>query len=210
MQRKKLTKWQRLKNFFSKTKLKPYLIEDKYRVIPAFTIGGVDYWCFDNTYEVPTGRMLAALAIYSELEMKCDRKYLDLHVAAMEKILSDPKKISISHIVQLNVNLRERLNLAPFPDHIYKMASVIFFDKNESLYSYDYDYNEKKIETWKTSGGTLDFFCQTQLIELIPFLKTQGKDLYIYSQVTKKIDKLHRSLIRDLMSEKESTADMTN
>jgi hypothetical protein len=210
MNRRKLSKWERVKNVFRPLKLKPYLIDEKYRVIPAFTEAGIDYWCFDNTHEVPTGRMLAALAIYTELEMKCDKKYLDQHVQAMEKLLSDPKKISISHIVQLNLNLKERLNLAPFPDHIYKMASVIFFDKNESLYSYDYEYNEKKISTWKAAGGTLDFFCRTQLAELIPSLKMPGKDLFIYSQVVRMIDKAHHTILRDLLSPKESTDAMNN
>lgn len=186
-------------------KLKPYLVENKYRVIPAFSMGGTDYWCFDNTHEVPTGRMIAALAIYTELEMKCDAKYLDLHTKAMEKLLSDPRKINISAIVQLNINMKERLGLAPFPDHIYKMASVIFFDKNESLFSYDYAYNAKKIEQWKAGEGSLDFFSQTQLAALIPSLKQPGKDLYMYSQVTEMIDKAHRTLLHDLTSAKEST-----
>lgn len=186
-------------------RLKPYLVDKKYRVIPAFSLGGVDYWCFDNTHEVPTGRMLAALAIYTELEMKCDRAYLEAHTNAMEKLFSDPKKISLTHILQLNINLKERLSLAPFPEHIYKMASVIFFDKNESLYSYDYTYNEKKIAAWKAGEGTLDFFSQTALIGLIPSLGTQGKDLHMYSQVVSLIDKAHRTLLHDLLLEKEST-----
>jgi hypothetical protein len=184
-------------------RLKPYLIDEKYRVIPAFSLGGVDYWCFDNTYEVPTGRMLAALAIYTELEMRCDRAYLEAHCNAMEKLMSDTKKFSLTHIAQLHINMKERLNLAPFPEHMYKMASVIFFDKNESLYSYDYAYNEKKIAAWKAGEGSLDFFSQTQLGALIPSLKVQGKDSYMYSQVVDLIDKSHRTLLRDLQSTKE-------
>lgn len=182
------------------------MVDKKYRVIPAFSIGGTDYWCFDNTHEVPTGRMLAALAIYAELEMKCDRAYLELHTKAMDKLFSDPKKISLTHVIQLNINLKERLTLAPFPEHIYKMASVIFFDKDESLYSYDFEYNKKKIEKWKAAGGTLDFFSRTPLAELIPSLKQQGADSYMYSQVASQIDQIHRTLLRDLTLEKESTA----
>lgn len=193
-----------------KHRLKPYLVDSKYRVIPAFSLQGTDYWCFDNTYEVPTGRMLAALAIYTELEMRCDRSYLETHCNAMDKLFSDPKKISLTHVIQLNINLKERLNLAPFPDHIYKMASVIFFDKDESLYSYDFEYNKKKIEKWKAAGGTLDFFSRTPLVELIPSLKQQGADSYMYSQVVSQIDQVHRTLLHDLTSEKESTAATTS
>ncbi len=116
----------------------------------------------------------------------------------MEKLLSDPKKISISHIVQLNLNLKERLALAPFPDHMYKLASVIFFDKNESLYSYDYDYNKAKIEKWKAAGGTLDFFSRTPLREIIPSLNMPERDTQTYSTVSKMVSQIHQELLTDL------------
>ena len=183
-----------------KHQLRPYLVDNKHRVIPAFSLGGVDYWCFDNTHEVPAGRALAALTFYDEMERRVGREYLIEHTKAMDEILSDPKRIRISHIMQLNIHLKERLNLAPFPEHIYKLASVIFFDKNESLYGYDFDYNEKKIERWKSGGGSLDFFSRTPLNELIPSLKTQGENSQMYSQVVKMISERHHTLLQELKS----------
>ena len=82
---------------------------------------------FDNAFEVPTGRMFAALAIYTEMEMRCDKEYLEAHTRAMEKLLNPAdRKINISYISQLNINLKERLELMPLPEFIYKLASVIF------------------------------------------------------------------------------------
>ncbi len=190
----------RLKRLF-RHELKPYLVDEKYKVIPAFSIGGTDYWMFDSTNEVPTGRFFAAMAIYQEMEMNCDKDYLTSHVKAMDKLLSDPKKISIKYITQLNINLGERLELMPFPDFIYKLASVIFFDKSESLYSYDYEYNKKKIEMWKASGGSLDFFCNTPLKELIPSLSMPEKDTQTYLTVSKLINETHQALHSSLLSE---------
>lgn len=192
----------RIKRVF-KHKLKPFLVDEKYRVIPAFTIGGQDYWMFESTHEVPTGRFFAAMGTYVEMEMNCDKDYLMSHCRAMEKLLSDPKKISIQYIAQLNVNLKERLELMPMPEYIYKLASVIFFDKSESLYSYDYDYNKKKIEKWKAAGGGLDFFSRTPLKELVPSLTMPDRDTQTYSMVTGLIAEAHRKLHSDILLESQ-------
>ena len=186
-----------------RTKLKPYLVDAKYKVIPAFSIGGTDYWMYDSAMEVPTGRFFAAMGIYTEMEMNCSKDYLLSHCKAMEKLLSDPKKIQLTYIMQLNINLRERLDLMPFPDFIYKLASVIFFDKTESLYSYDYDYNKLKIEKWKAAGGTLDFFSKTPLAELVPSLRMPEKDTQTYLTVSKMVEEMHHLLHLDILSEKE-------
>jgi hypothetical protein len=184
-----------------KLKLKPYLVDAKYKVIPAFSIGGTDYWMYDSAMEVPTGRFFAAMGIYTEMEMNCSKEYLLTHCKAMEKLLSDPKKIHLTHIMQLNVNLKERTELMPMPEFIYKLASVIFFDKSESLYSYDYEYNAKKIERWKAAGGTLDFFSKTPLKELVPSLSMPERDTQTYLTVTQMVAETHRLLHTNILSE---------
>jgi hypothetical protein len=181
-------------------KLKPFLIDGKYKVVPAFTIGGEDYWMFDSTNEVPTGRFFAAMGIYTEMEMNCDKEYLTSHCKAMDKVLSNPKSIRLDYIIQMNVNLKERLELMPMPEYIYKLASVIFFDKTEALYSYDYDYNKLKIERWKAAGGGLDFFYNTPLKELVPSLNMPEKDSLTYSTVAKLVSEVHHRLHSDILS----------
>jgi hypothetical protein len=100
-----------LKRLFRR-KFKKFLVDEKYRVVEAFKVNGTTYFMFDNAFETPTGRMLAALAIQGEMEMRCDREYLELHTKAMEKILNpESKKINLSYIVLLNMNLKERLEL---------------------------------------------------------------------------------------------------
>jgi hypothetical protein len=184
-----------------RVKLKPYLVDEKYKVVPAFSLAGVDYWMYDSSLEIPTGRFFAAMGVYTEMEMNCSKDYLQAHCRAMEKLLSDPKKISLTYIMQLNVNLKERLELMPMPEYIYKLASVIFFDKTESLYSYDYDYNKLKIEKWKAAGGTLDFFSKTPLKELVPSLTMPEKDTLTYLTVTKMVAETHRRLHTDILLE---------
>lgn len=176
------------------------LLDNKYKVIEAFQLGGTTYYMFDQTAEVPTGRMLAALAVYTEMEMKVDKEYLELHTKAMEKLLSDPKKINVMYIAQLNLNLKERLELMPLPDFVYKLASVIFFDETESPYSYSFEYNKKKIEEWKRSGDTLDFFLSRLSSELIPSLKPVTGNTNTFFRVAEQVAGIHLTDLTKILS----------
>lgn len=187
-----------------------YLLENKYRIEPAFELHGKKYFQFVNQEEAPTGRQMAALAIYNEMDMRCSRDYLELHTKAMDKILSDPKKININWIVQLNANLKDRLELMVVPDFIYKLASVVFFDETESPYTYDYEYNVKKIKVWKKDARTLDFFLQTPLVNLAPFLKAQKDVSNIFSQIAEQVAGIHHKLLSDILLEKELTNGLNN
>jgi hypothetical protein len=170
--------------------------------VEAFRHKGKAYYHFPDSFKIPAGRTLCALAIYEELRMRCSREYLEKHTRAMEIILSDPKKINIQAIAVMNKNLQERLSLVPFPDHIYKLASVTFFDETESPFSYDFAYNSKKIEEWKKDPALLDFFLQTQFSELIPFSSTQSDNAKMYFQVADQIDQYHQQTLQEQLSNK--------
>jgi len=183
-----------------RNKLKSFLVDEKYRVIPAFSLHGVDYWMYDSAVELPAGRFFAAMGVYQEMESGCDKDYLKMHTDAMDKVLGNPKQINLQVIMQLNIHLKERAGLVS-SDMIYKLASVVFFDKTESLYSYDYEYNEKKIEKWKAAGGALDFFSRTPLKELVPLLNMPERDTQTYLAVTEAVLKTHRKLVTGILSE---------
>lgn len=186
-----------------KRKLKSFMVDQQYKVIEAFRLGGKTYYMFDDQYKIPTGRGLCALTIYEEFNMRTTREYLEAHTRAMEILLSDPKKISIQTIAILNKNLQERLNLAIFPDHVYKLASVVFFTKDEPYLNYDYAYNAKKIAKWKAAGGTLDFFLKTPLKDLMPSLKLPEHNADSYFQVASQIDKLHQDEVQAVLSKSQ-------
>lgn len=184
-----------------KKKFRPYLLDGKYRITEAFDHDGTKYLMFENPVEVPTARMLAAQAVYVELEMRCDREYLELHCKAVDKILNENKKgINVTYLAQLNQNLKERLGLMPLPDFVFKLASVIFFDESESPVSYDFGYNEKKIVKWKKDPEMLSFFLSRLATELIPSLRSVGKDSHMFFQVAEKIDKIHRGNLTKVLS----------
>lgn len=189
-----------LKKLFQK-KPKILALPEGYKVIEAFELLGVKYYQFDTAFQVPAGRMMANLTFYAELEMRCDRTYLEKHIRATELILNGQNgKISLTDLALINGNLKERLNLTPFPDYIYKIASVMFFDITESPDAYDYEYNLKKIDIWKKSEGVLSFFLKHPLKELIPFLESVGENAPTFFQVAEQINALHQRTLREIIS----------
>lgn len=166
----------------------------------AFRHGGKIYYRFNDAFKMPAGRGFAALAIYEELQMRCTADYLKKHVRAMELLLSpSDKRLRLNEIAQINQNLKERLNLAPFPDHIYKLASVTFFDENENPASYDFAYNQKKIAEWKKDPKLLDFFLQVPFKDLMPSLNTPDIDAKMFFQVSDRIDQIHQTSLWDII-----------
>lgn len=163
--------------------------------VEAFTFHGKTYYQFADNTKGPAGRTLCALAFYEELRMRCNREYLEKHIRATELILNggENKRIDLVKLAQINANLKERMELAPFPEHIYKLASVIFFDKTESPFSYDFAYNQKKIEEWKKDPAILDFFLTTPFKDLMPRLNTSGIDAQTYFKLAQQIAQIHQN-----------------
>jgi hypothetical protein len=193
--------WTRFMTWWkNRNKPRPFLLENKYRVIPAFELHGVTYYQFDNAFDTPSGRALTALTIYEEFNQRCDKEYLKLHCKAVDKILSSRDKINLTTLVLIHHNLKERLEMVQLPEHIYKLASVLFFDKTESPYSYDFAYNDKKIKRWKEAEGTLDFFLRQPFKDLMPSTMLRSRDAQTYFNVAEKVNELHQTDLQELIS----------
>lgn len=171
--------------------------------VEAFKHAGKTYYHFTDNFKVPTARAICAIAIYEELRMRCTADYLQKHIAATEQILNAPAgKIRLTDLAKINNNLKERLNLAPYPDHIYKLASVIFFDESESPFSYDFDYNAKKIAEWKKEPDLLNFFLTMPFKDLMPFGSMSKERVQNYFNIASLVDKIHQQTLQELLSKK--------
>lgn len=167
----------------------------------AFNVGGVDYYNFADVFSLPYERGLMAVAVYNELDMRISRDYMTKHTEAMEKILSEPT-IDVFKIKILNDQIKQRMSLVTDVDLLYKIASVVFFDKNENPALYEVDYCKKKIDHWKKSRGVADFFLQKPIMELIPYLNNVDVNLDTYSVLNYAMNELHLEKIRTLLCKK--------
>lgn len=188
-----------LKLFYRKPKF--FLVDNKSKCVEAFTLQGTKYYMFEDPFNMPSGRAFTALAYYEEFRMRCTYDYLKLHCRAVDILLGNPKKINLTEIWQIHRNLKERVELVPIPDHIYKLASVVFFDESESPYAYDFNYGQKKIELWKQNPDILDFFLSTPLTDLMPSLRSESIGLKTFLPVVEQMDIAHHSTLHEIVSQ---------
>lgn len=169
--------------------------KEKYRIEYAFTCGGTKYYRFADISNLPYERGLMAMNVYNEFDMRCDRKFLLLYVDAIDKILHQ-QKIDIYKIKQLNEILKQRLELMTDTGLLYKLASVVFFDKTENPAVYEPAYAEQKIAKWRKDKEVTAFFSQRPLLELIPSLQSVGADLDTYTELQEELKKIQEKALR--------------
>lgn len=192
-------------------KPKSILLDNTFRIIPAFELKGEVYYMHEDPLNTVTGRGLTAMQVMEEMLMRCSINYLKAHVEACDKIFSDPQRINLPMLIKLNNNLKERISfLVALPEHVYKMASIVFFTKQESPYKYDQAFNAKKILEWTKTDGMYDFFLQTPLKTLLPFLELpeDRNNSSYYLEVQKKINQLHLKEVAGMISKQVSTIDI--
>lgn len=186
---------------FFKSQPKSFLIDGTFNIIPAFELEGETYYMHEDPMSTATGRGLTAMVFMEELMMGCDIDYLKWHVAATKKIFSQ-KTIDLQELMRLNIYLGERIEmLAGMPENVFKMASVVFFTKQESAFRYDEIANKKKIARWmKAKDEMYDFFLRTPLKTLIPSLNTLQKNSPDFMKVQEKISSIHTDNLQKILS----------
>lgn len=169
--------------------------KNKYRIEYAFTCGGTKYYRFADITNLPYERGLMAYNVYNEVGMNCSRDFLVKYADAIDKILHE-QKIDVFRIEKLNSILKQRLTMPTDTDLLYKLSSVVFFDKSENPNVYEPEYAAKKIAKWRKDKGVHDFFTQTPLLELMPSSANVDTDLDTYSAICEELNKIHSECIR--------------
>lgn len=189
-------------------KPKPKFLENPISPIEeVFEIDGITHYQFVDPMATPGLRGLNAVMFYEELRMrtsyelqvkemnfisaKCD-ELLNVTLSGTTGKIDLVKAIeAIQEIKKTQVYRKERMDFIVEPELAYKFASVVFFDENESPYSYDPIYNKKKIERWKKHESTLDFFLRQPIARLIGFMQPSELSFQDYMTVIDQILKKH-------------------
>ena len=143
----------------------------------AFHYAGKDYFCYTDPFKIPNQRGFVCLSYYEEFNMRMTRETLIEFLDALEAEMNGTR--NVLDIAKLINAMRTRTEFIVSPDTVYKLASVVFFTKEESTYNYDVMYNAKKIVAFR-KAPMLDFFLQLPLQELIPFLRLSGENMRTY------------------------------
>lgn len=192
-------------------------------IIPAFHDGVEQMYMFEDIFKTPYKRALGALTYYEELRMRVSREFLQADCAAhrnlndkIAEVLSG-KNGHINMVTAINLlnqsnellqQKEERLNWVFEPELLYKLASVMFFDKHESPYSYDMKYCQAKISRWKQSQEITDFFYHEPILKLVPYLAEFKGDIRNWMKVVSKVATLHLDNTYGLLSTSQKEGDL--
>lgn len=192
--------------------LKRWDLEEGHVVVPAFEDRGVQYYEIKDLFNTFSNRAMMALQVYEEWEMRLQREDLNDFVLAFEKLLTSQKEINILNLVKVVNMLKERMNFPiPTKELYYRMASVRYFDENESPYTYDPEYNKTKVARWQEATSTVDpFFISQRLVDMMPLPKLSKEDLPTYLEIIKKISDHHSQTLQSLVSPPQPSKDLSS
>ena len=146
----------------------------------AFEIDGKEYWQFKNVIDTPAKRFQRLNEFMREAEMRITGKEL----VEMNELIKDAlnKGKHTDAVVLLNAvnNLTSQFIET---DTFYRLFTCVFFDLEEDIMDYDYDYNEPKIESFKAQPQTAFFFSQPMSV-FLPGTNLSQQDLQVYLNLT--------------------------
>jgi hypothetical protein len=193
------------------SKPKPFLLDNTYKIVPAFEWRGDVYYQHEDPLNTATGRGLSFMQATEELMMRCSQDYLLAHIKAVEEIIGNPKRIDLGALFKLHENLKERVNLLiAVPEHVYKLAAVVYFTKDESPYKYDRVAGARKIKDWQAAEGMYDFFLQKRLDTMLPFLSLPEEGSQRYLELQEKITDMHLQDLRKVLSQQITMDELKN
>lgn len=189
-----------LKKLFPSYYKPQWIITPKHEVELAFTHDGVEYYRFVNDQNIPSERAFCAIDIYEELNQRLTREYLEEMFKATLIAINKGDLVKAGGYITF---AQQRVGHISNIEILYKLASVIFFTKEENFNKYDREYNEKKIDTWKASGDIEGFFLKTPIGEFLPSLTGSNMSIQDYTIQQNKDMLQNLQYLSSILSEEE-------
>lgn len=146
----------------------------------AFSIDDKEYHTFANLLDMPAPRYQRIQEFIREAEMRITSKDLT-DILGLSKDAIDKGKITDAVIF---LNAIENLTSQYIEtDTFYRLFTCLFFDLDEDITDYDFDYNEEKLEKFKSQPQTAFFFSQP-MKEYLPQIDISEKDLEVFLKMT--------------------------
>ena len=181
-------------------------IHPKYKTLieEVQEIEGRMLYKFKSLLDMPHNRYNKATRHITEFEMRMDAQTsMDIDKKIMDIINQPQIKIgNITSLIQTRITMSEMLISI---DASYRLASCVYFWKDENLDDYDFEIGDEKISLFKKIG--LDsFFLSKPMNNFIPLTNLSAQDLRGFLQYEKELKKL---LFKQLKSENVKKEKMT-
>ena len=163
----------------------------------AFDIDGREFYEFASILDMPPARYFKAEELIREAQM-C------ITVSDLKEILIESinglNKGEITKSILLQNAILHRCDQFLETDTYYRLFSCLFFDLEEDLTDYDYDYNVEKIELFK-NDPIGSFFLRMPMKKYLPQADISAEDLAIFlkqSEVSRKyLQKIRLNTLRN-------------
>lgn len=203
-----MTKFQYIKfltkALFSKTK--KWELQTGHTVEIAFYSGGEPFYQLSDTFNTYVERGLEAYQVYEEILMRVGVNDLKVFVAKFKE-LCNSNPIQILEVSRVLNFLEERVNfVVPPSELVWKMASVKYFSKDDSPYSFEPAKAKKNVKKWRENGDVSDFFLCQQLENMIPLPKLSKEICEMLLGTANKIVK-HQSELMNISGNSSETSD---
>lgn len=184
-----LEKWEKsnskIRSLFKESSKEKYDINHpdvKDKIELAFEVGIRKYYQYKDTRDLPVGRYQHIHHILNRETLAINPDILKKYVDKFKLYMNGGIKasfIDMGEVWKLINNLDSRLNLAFDPFQFKKLGSVMYFDENEDLSRYDYDYSIEKIKFWEDNNAD-NFFLSMPMKELIGMRNISDESLASY------------------------------
>lgn len=151
------------------------------------TVKGVKYYRFKRETNMPWGRYMFQQTFLKSAELRITLTDLKEYMSRLRKASTIQKgSINLEEIYKIISQIESRCELAFEVETTYKLASVLYFDETEDLYSYDLGHNQNKVESWK-EARTTDFFYMMPMNEFLNLNDSSPEDLLTFMDTQKQI-----------------------
>jgi len=135
---------------------------------PAFKFLSTQYYRFKKDSDTPYGRYKWISTFLHEVELRMDLKTLQGYIDYIKKHISGEKgKINLGEVSVTIAKMETRMALHFDVETAKKLASVIYFDEDEDLTTYDRQKGREKMDAWGKDLKVMDFFLTKPMRELL-------------------------------------------
>jgi len=146
----------------------------------AFDIDGKEFWTFKNMLDMPTSRYQRIQEFIREAEMRITSQDLTDFIELIKDALNKGKITDAIIFLSAVENLTSQYIET---DTFYRLFTCLFFDLDEDITDYDFDYNEDKLKLFKSQPATAFFFSQP-MKKYLPQIDISEQDLEVFLKQT--------------------------
>lgn len=193
------------KNVFARDQTIKTAIHPDYKTLieKVKVIKGRQLYKFKSLLDMPHNRYNKATRAVTEFDMRLDAQTsIEIDKKIIDIIDSDKIKISeIASLVKTRIAMTEMLISI---DASYRLASCVYFWKDEDLDDYDFEIGDEKITLFKEIGFE-SFFLSKPMNNFIPQMNLSAQDLSAFSQYEKELKKLLSKQLKNENGKNEKT-----